>query len=1076
MTRPLLALWAVALPVAAAAQGYGLRPATSVGEAMHLIDRLEQRRDRNRDAGIEPGRADDDGPLRQTFILPERPGQNLVAWYPFRWHEYDATAPGGGGGIRLFFYESERAQAQRALPAIQSAYARLVELFHYVPTKRIPYILYGTQREFQTTNVFEVSESVLGVTSPQDLKMTVPYFGDHARFIEVSTHEMVHQFTIQKLLEAAGSDDMSSPINYLPLWYIEGIAEYYSKGGIDVETDLFLRDLVFNPDPSKHYEILSFGEDRLRGYIPTYKLGQARLAFIADVYGPEKIQGFLESAYLLGESGGSAGGGGSTRNFGGLVRRVLNEPIEQVDQRWHAWLKNRYYPAYLAARQDLAQVRELRNLPGEPESFTASPDGSLLLVRGIDREHGRARLYLVDPRSPRSAVTIAGDDQPGLESLHPIEYAIGALAAGVLAFSAQDGPGDSLFVQQYRHTAPEGKPPRLEVGKRHKLDVVAPDGSHFVQIAYPAFSTDASHIAFVGVASDGQQDIYVVPVRGGQARRVTNDFYAEKDLTWGVDGIYCASDATDHGLLNLFRVDPGTGERTRLTTTASNDRHPRPQADGSVLYASDVRGKPDLWLLKDGKTRRLTDFTTGLNSPFASPKGRGIYAGTFHGGLFRLVDVPKATWLDEPAVDVPPAAGDVLEIPVAAIPPRPPAYNAFDIGRNWRPEAGIVYGGGAANAIAGRAAVLFDDTLRDHSLFVDLAVYGSFDYTQALALYENRTRRVPWALGAFHYVQQQIDSVDPNLVYYQRDFGVVGAVRYPLDRFRRLEFELTLGAVQRYCLTDFNPNSTTINLACSGIQTPGSPYADPQFDPNGPPAEQQANVESAQRNWVTQNGGVNPQISPTIRFGYDTLRYDPYTGPIDGSSLLLEFGGGYLPTRKAVHGFARLDAERYWQLIGRSNFMLRFAGGTAFSPGSNTVVWERTYWLTSADNLRGFYPFDIVDLIGHHFYVANAELQFPMDALIRLLFFDYIEGVMAMDFGGVFNQLESTHNPDHSIARLGAWDARTLTGVLGVNVLFGPLLLRVHFGHPFDVGGFRTPALAAHDRWVTNVTLRYFFF
>ena len=42
---------------------------------------------------------------------------------------------------------------------------------------------FATQREFQTQNVFQVTESVLGVTSPSDLKMSVPYFGDHARFV-----------------------------------------------------------------------------------------------------------------------------------------------------------------------------------------------------------------------------------------------------------------------------------------------------------------------------------------------------------------------------------------------------------------------------------------------------------------------------------------------------------------------------------------------------------------------------------------------------------------------------------------------------------------------------------------------------------------------------------------------------------------------------------------------------------------------------------------------------------------------------------------------------------------------------
>ncbi len=1047
MKLALLAVCALALPAAASAQAFG--PPPSVGEALDRIDRLELR---------EPG-------LDQSLVLPERPGENQVSWYGFRWHQYDVVAPGGGpGGIRLYFYETERAQAQHALPAIRSAYARLVDAFHYSPTRRIPYILYATQREFQTTNVFEVSESVLGVTSPQDLKMTVPYFGDHARFVEVSTHEMVHQFTIQKLLEASGSDDVSSPIGLLPLWYIEGIAEYYSKGGIDVETDLFLRDLVFNPDPKRHYEVLPFGEDRLRGYIPTYKLGQARIAFIAEVYGREKVQGFLENAFLLGD--GSQSPGGSSRSFGALVRRVLDEPIEQVDERWRAWLKRRYYPAYLAAKQDLPNVREVRNIPDEPESFAASPDGTLLLVRGIDRERGRAKVYLMDARNPRGAVELAADGLPGFESLHPIEYRTLAVAEDTLVFSAQDGPGDALYVQRLRHRAPaEGKPAAVQAGRRRRVDLRTPEGGQFIQIADPALSPDATQVAFVGVGADGQQDLYVAPVKGGEARRLTRDGYAEKDVSWGASGIYYSSDATDHGLLNLFRIDPATGAVTRLTTAPSNDRHPQPQADGSVLFSSDAGGKPDLWSLDAGKIRRLTDFTTGLSSPQASAKGRGVYASTFHGGHFRVVEVPRAALLDGAATPVGPVAGDVLPIPVDDFPAAIPTYDAFDLGRNWRPEAGIVYGGGASNAVAGRAAVLFDDLLRDHVLFVDLAVVGSFDYTQALVLFENRSRRTSWILGGFHFVQQQLDRRDPNLVYLQRDFGVTGALRYPLDRFRRVDAELTIGGIQRFCLTDF---SGSYSLVCSGTTRLGGPYGD------------NPNVE-----WARQNDGVNLTLSPALRYGYDTVRYDPYTGPIAGSSLLVELGGGYLPGRGAVHAFARTDAERYWQIVGRSNFMLRLAAGSSFSPGGKSAVWERSWWLSSADNLRGFNPFDLGFLIGQHYYVVNAELQFPLEPVLRLAIFDYLEGVAALDFGGVFNHWESSKDATGApirdpttgaIVAPGFWDSRTLTGVLGVNVLFGPLLLRVHFGHPYDIGGLKTPAMITGSHWVTNVTLRYFFF
>jgi len=222
-------------------------------------------------------------------------------------------------------------------------------------------------------------------------------------------------------------------------------------------------------------------------------------------------------------------------------------------------------------------------------------------------------------------------------------------------------------------------------------------------------------------------------------------------------------------------------------------------------------------------------------------------------------------------------------------------------------------------------------------------------------------------------------------------------------------------------------------------------------------------------------------MQPTLRWGYDTIRYDYFTGPLAGHSVLAELGGGYLPGRRAVHGFAHVDLQQYFQLSRRANLGLRLAAGSSFAPDPTSATWERTWWVTAADNLRGFTALDEVDLVGRSFYVANAELQVPLDAVIHLFIFDYVEGVAAFDFGGVFDRWETrkgaVRDPVLGLARadLGAWDARTLTGVLGVNVLFGPLLLRIHFGHPFDIGGFRTPAIVGGNRWVTNISLRYFF-
>ena len=661
----LAALCLAAMPVAATAQSFQLSP-PSIGDALRQMDRMHQAGDRR---GLAEPRSD----LAQTFVLPERPGQNQVAWYEFAWHHHDVPSPNGGqGGVRLYYYAREREVAERALPVIRNAYLRLVDEFHYTPTKQIPYILYASQREFQATNVFQVGESVLGVTSPRDLKMSLPYFGNHELFREVSTHELVHQFTIQKLLDVAGAEDVASPIEALPLWFIEGIAEYYAKGGIDAETDLFLRDLMWNPDAERHYEVISFQEDRYRGYIPTYKLGQARIAFIAETYGKEKIQDYLENALLIGGGGTHPG----EKGFAALTRRVLNEPLQEVDTRWRAWLKRRYFPGYAALRQDLAQLRELLDLPAEPEAMQASPDGQVLFVRGIDREAGRVKLFLLDARHPRGAVEVASDNRPGVESLHPLEHLVMAVSERHIAYSAQAGASDVLYVQPYRHTPPKGgRPPRLELGERRTLELRHPTGRHFIEISDPTFSPDGSQLAFTGMTDAGQLDIYLVASGGGPVRQLTDDPYAERELHWGTAGLYYASDATDHGRFNLFRIDPASGARTRLTTGNWDDHSPRSQADGSVLFSSLATGKPDLYVLQNGKTRRLTDFATGLTTPAAAPQGRGLWASTFYRGRFRLVEVPRVAWVEEPALPVPAPLGPVLGIPRDDFPAQVPGYD-----------------------------------------------------------------------------------------------------------------------------------------------------------------------------------------------------------------------------------------------------------------------------------------------------------------------------------------------------------------------------------------------------------------
>src|SRR6266568_2096764 len=106
---------------------------------------------------------------------------------------------------RLYYYDREYPVARIAAGLVRESWRYLVDRFQYKPSVKVPYILYNTYREFLETNVFQVQEGVLGVTSPQDLRMSLPYAGEREMFKAVSTHEMTHQFQIQKVAERAAS-------------------------------------------------------------------------------------------------------------------------------------------------------------------------------------------------------------------------------------------------------------------------------------------------------------------------------------------------------------------------------------------------------------------------------------------------------------------------------------------------------------------------------------------------------------------------------------------------------------------------------------------------------------------------------------------------------------------------------------------------------------------------------------------------------------------------------------------------------------------------------------------------------
>ncbi len=953
----------------------------------------------------------------------------------------DAASPvdwSKGGGVRLYFYERERPVAERAAVFVEQGYRYLVEAFRFVPRETFPYFLYSSYLEFLQTNLFPIQEGVLGVTSPQSLEVTLPYFGDHQRFLEVSTHELGHEFTIQKTMQVAKDAKVQgNPIWRFPLWFIEGLAEFYAQRGLDPEGEMLVRDILVNPVLERGHVFRNFFEDRPYSVLWTYKLGQARCTFLEETYGRGTIQKIIEaSPRLLAKIDKQP----RLEDFKALVEAVTGDDPTTITLKFERWVKARAFSSYVKARQDAADVKPLEDARDYIQALAAAPDGHLLLYRSIEAETGERRLYLVDDRAPLDAELGARDGVPGIESLHPVSGRSFAVRGNALAFIALDGDSDVVYWQSIRRDIRKVETQRgrkrevtqveFELGARRRYDLGDRD---LIAADSPAFSPDGTRLAFVGLDEDGRRDVYVL-TPGDDGRytldRLTNDEYAERQLSWGPGGVVYTSDATEHGRYNLFRVDVKQPSNIRRLTFDEVDQFdPLVLPDGRIFFAAYVEhGGANLYQWTEQGVQRRTDVPTGL---FDVQPGadNGLWALFHKGGQRWPVRVPATMLLSDP-IAAPADGGAPYGLPRRSL-EGSTAYDPFDVS-NWQPGNVFALFGASASGVFGQVIATAHDRLRNHAVILTLFAFGSFDRTDGDLFYINQEHRTIWGAGVFHDLRFHVDRTFEDdeeidrFVTDERFYGAEAMVRYPFTRFTFAQGSVAVGGVD-YAISD-----AVEDFLEDGVDNGTGRNLRPE--------------------WNAANGATRFQSEASLSLGYNTLLYHYATGPISGTSALLEGTLGTQPFEEVLYETARFDGEHYIRLFGRTHLLFRGGAGATF--GSR---FGREFFLYSFDTLRGV-PFGEPDfLLGRRYFFTTTELQFPLNDLVRIPIID-LEGIIGADFGAVGKTSEE------------AWDRRVLDLAIGVNFGIGPLVLRLHYAKPFDIGAIATPN---RGDWVTNLSLAW---
>lgn len=142
----------------------------------------------------------------------------------------------------IYFYPEEKEAATLASRMAERWYTRLSVLLNHQLRGRQPLILYASGPHFRQTNAIEgeLGEGTGGVTEAYKRRIVLPFAGPLAATDHVLGHELVHafQYDITNTNASSGARGALS----MPLWFIEGMAEYLSIGPIDAHTTMWMRD------------------------------------------------------------------------------------------------------------------------------------------------------------------------------------------------------------------------------------------------------------------------------------------------------------------------------------------------------------------------------------------------------------------------------------------------------------------------------------------------------------------------------------------------------------------------------------------------------------------------------------------------------------------------------------------------------------------------------------------------------------------------------------------------------------------------------------------------------------------
>jgi hypothetical protein len=929
-------------------------------------------------------------------------GRNKIQYTNFDWQVLKTEH------FDIYYYAEMKELAEQGAAIAEEAYRWHESKFNHTIGHRVPIVFYSTHLHFEQTNTTGgfIPEGVGGFFEFLKGRVVIPADGNLTLFRRVIRHEMTHVFQYSKTIRVLR--DHRQPVDRsLPLWFTEGQAEAWSTDVIndkkkppDTQSEMVIRDAVTND-----YLVPLSKMDYINGTYLMYKEGENICNYISQTYGEEKLLQLIENFW-------------KSPDFSKVMKVTIGKTYEELDKEWTYSLRKKYLPLIKSDDNpsQVAWTLASRGFNSKPVFFKHTPWPSDLknsppFLNDSLRTKERRDVYYIANRTgytgiyktlippdetheainntpfaePPSELVVLGEQSDEFEAFHLFQSKPDISKEGLMAFVTKFGEADGIHL--------------YDLQKGAVLKTLS--FRDLVSIGSVNFSPDGSRLVFTAVAKSGRSDLYLYDLQKSELKKLTNDFYDDRDPAWSPDGTRIAftSDRTrfgKNGKYNLFIFDLQTFDITQLTNSDDNYYAPSWSPDGKYLaFAADIKldstetPVQNIWVmnLTDSVStiRNVTALTTAAYDPCWTDKDEIVFTAfeNFSFQIRLLRDVAEKIKTSPHVLLVaPPSRESWTPDRITGI----EGKNAESYSKKFTLDfAQTQLSQNVLFGTQGGAAAAFSDLLGNEAYYILLYnnaqssadILKSFNLEVAHVL---QGQRANYAYGLYRFSGPRYDPNDPNEFFDETDYGGFFQLSYPLSKFRRIETNTSL---------------TYSDKTVYGI------------------IERLALL-----------------LSNSISYIYDNSLWGP-SGPVDGTRLNLTLAYTTDIQRSNVSYYTLLgDYRNYVRLSQRSAYAIRLFG--LYNDGLDA----REYYLGGSWDLRGY---SLYDLRGQKVWLVSQELRFPLLDQLGLLFpfglgfgFEQFRGALFFDAGSAWDK---TYDQTYGSFGLG----------IRLNV-FGAIVLRLDFG------------------------------